>query len=356
MLEQIKAMLLEEYSVSQWVLLFFLYSFCGWCWEVFLYLVKERRFVNRGFLFGPILPIYGFGAVGILLTCVPVEGNMALVALVGTIAASLLEYVTGFLMESIFHVRYWDYSQRPLNLNGYICALSAATWAVFSVIIVSVVNPFVKNYIYMIPLTMADAAAAVLVGFAVVDTGFAVRRALDLRALLESMERYAKELQALHGGLDSINEHVSGMIRDFAAHVDSKQEEFAANAKRVTAARDRVREMMDQKRLSLEDGASAFSTKRPAICRMSARFAKRSKKRRRNTTARARSCARPASAVCCAPSMRCATTRPPRPEGTRGRLSSSSAFSSATKKKSTAHNHAHASRMGITWNREEFSS
>ena len=82
MLEQIRAMLLEEYSVSQWVLLFFLYSFCGWCWEVFLYLVKERRFVNRGFLFGPILPIYGFGAVGILLTCVPVEGNMALVALV----------------------------------------------------------------------------------------------------------------------------------------------------------------------------------------------------------------------------------------------------------------------------------
>ena len=64
LLEQIKAMLLEEYSVSQWVLLFFLYSFCGWCWEVFLYLVKERRFVNRGFLFGPILPIYGFGAVG----------------------------------------------------------------------------------------------------------------------------------------------------------------------------------------------------------------------------------------------------------------------------------------------------
>ena len=81
MLEQIRATLLEEYSVSQWVLLFFLYSFCGWCWEVFLYLVKERRFVNRGFLFGPILPIYGFGAVGILLTCVPVEGNMALVAL-----------------------------------------------------------------------------------------------------------------------------------------------------------------------------------------------------------------------------------------------------------------------------------
>ena len=255
MFDQIKALLLEEYSVSQWILLFFFYSFCGYCWEVFLYIVKEKRFVNRGFLFGPILPIYGFGAVSILLTCVPVKSNVALVALVGTVSASLLEYVTGFAMESLFHVRYWDYSKRPLNLHGYICALSAATWAVFSVLIVSVVNPLVKPVVYMIPLDMADIAAVVLVCFALLDTAFAVRRALDLRALLESMERYAKELQVLHGGLDSISEHVSGMIRDFAAHVDSKQEELAASAKRVTAARDRVREMMDQKRLSLEDGA-----------------------------------------------------------------------------------------------------
>ena len=88
MFAQIKVLLLEEYSVSQWVLLFFFYSFCGYCWEVFLYIVKERRFVNRGFLFGPILPIYGFGAVSILLTCVPVENSVALVALVGTIAAA----------------------------------------------------------------------------------------------------------------------------------------------------------------------------------------------------------------------------------------------------------------------------
>ena len=255
MFDQIKALLLEEYSVSQWVLLFFFYSFCGYCWEVFLYIVKERRFVNRGFLFGPILPIYGFGAVSILLTCVPVEDNVACVALVGTVAASLLEYITGFAMESLFHVRYWDYSKQPLNLHGYICALSAATWAVFSVLIVSVVNPLVKPFVYKIPLNMADIASVVLVCFAVLDTAFAVRRALDLRALLESMERYAKELQALHGGLDSISDRVSGMIRDFAAHVDSRQEEFNASVGRITAARDHVREMMAEKRLSMEDGA-----------------------------------------------------------------------------------------------------
>ena len=122
-----------SYSAPQWLLVFFLYCVLGWCFESTVVSVKQRHFVNRGFLRGPMLPIYGFGAVGILLPCVPVEGNVALVALVGTIAASLLEYVTGFLMEAIFHVRYWDYSERPLNVNGYICALSAATWAVSSV-------------------------------------------------------------------------------------------------------------------------------------------------------------------------------------------------------------------------------
>ena len=187
MFAQIKALLLEEYSVSQWVLLFFFYSFCGYCWEVFLYIVKERRFVNRGFLFGPILPIYGFGAVSILLTCVPVENSVALVALVGTIAASLLEYITGFAMESLFHVRYWDYSKQPLNLHGYICALSAATWAVFSVLIVSVVNPLVKPFVYKIPLEMADVASVVLVCFAVLDTVFAVRRALKATHLANKL-------------------------------------------------------------------------------------------------------------------------------------------------------------------------
>ena len=183
MFAQIKALLLEEYSVSQWVLLFFFYSFCGYCWEVFLYIVKERRFVNRGFLFGPILPIYGFGAVSILLTCVPVENSVALVALVGTIAASLLEYITGFAMESLFHVRYWDYSKQPLNLHGYICALSAATWAVFSVLIVSVVNPLVKPFVYKIPLNMADIGLAQLAMHSAFETAGAQDTAYMAQAL-----------------------------------------------------------------------------------------------------------------------------------------------------------------------------
>lgn len=254
MLESFEAILLNEYSLSQWVLVFFLYSFAGWCWEVALYVVKERRFVNRGFLTGPILPIYGFGALSILLTCMPVKQSVLAVAILGTVMASLLELITGFVMESLFNVRYWDYSHKLLNLNGYICLMSSCTWAVFSVVIVCVVHPFIQPYVRMVPTVLASVASGTLCVFALIDTVFAVRRALDLRALLESMERYAKELEAVHGGLDSISDRVAEMIRAFAERVDSTQEAARESMERIAAARDRVNQMIREKRINLEEG------------------------------------------------------------------------------------------------------
>lgn len=254
-LETFRELLLAEYSLGQWGLVFFLYSFAGWCWEVSLYLVRQRRFVNRGFLTGPLLPIYGFGALGILVACVPFKDNPLMVALVGMVVASVLEYVTGAAMEALFHVRYWDYSDRPFNLNGYICLMSAATWALFSVIIVCVVQPYMRPVVFRVPQTVAGAASGTLALFASIDTVFAVRKGLDLRALLVSMERYAKELELMHGGLDSISERVGDMIRAFAEHVDMKQEELLAGAQRITAARDRVAKLMQERTLSLADGA-----------------------------------------------------------------------------------------------------
>lgn len=237
------------------MLVFYLYSFAGWCWEVSLYLVKERRFVNRGFLTGPILPIYGFGALSVLLSCVPVKENVLLVALVGTLVASLVEYVTGWAMEALFHVRYWDYSDQPLNLNGHICAMSAATWAVFSAMIVCVVHPMLRPTMLKVPPNAALIAACVLTAFCAVDTVFAVRKALDLRRLLESMERYAKELEALHGGLDSLSSRIGDMVHAFAERVDVKQEELSAGVEHITAARDRVKKLMAEKRIGMEEGA-----------------------------------------------------------------------------------------------------
>lgn len=255
MLDGFKTLLLEEYTPGQWALVFFLYSFAGWCWEVMLSFVTKRRFVNRGFLTGPILPIYGFGALAVLLACVPVKESVPLVALAGAAAATLLELVTGAAMEALFHVRYWDYTGAFLNIHGYVCAKSTAVWAVFSVLIVCLVHPFVRPYVLLIPAGLSLALAGTLTVFALIDTVSAVRRALDLRALLESMERYAKELEALHGGLDSVGERVSDMMRAFAGTVGVEKAEIARRMRHLSEARERIARLVQEKRIGAAEAA-----------------------------------------------------------------------------------------------------
>ena len=116
------------YTTGQWVLLFFFYCFCGWVWESCYVSSCQRRWVNRGFLHGPLLPIYGSGAIMILFVTLPAERFPALVWLLGLLAATALEYVTGAVMERLFRVRYWDYSKHRFNLNGHICLSSSIAW------------------------------------------------------------------------------------------------------------------------------------------------------------------------------------------------------------------------------------
>ena len=106
---------MRTYTADQWVLFFFFYCLCGWLWESCYVSARQRRWVNRGFLHGPLLPIYGFGAIIILIFTLPVRTHTAALYVCGTAAATLLEYVTGAVMERLFKVRYWDYSNQKLN-------------------------------------------------------------------------------------------------------------------------------------------------------------------------------------------------------------------------------------------------
>ena len=107
---------MHVYTTGQWVLLFFFYCFCGWVWESCYVSLCQRHWVNRGFLHGPLLPIYGSGAILILLATIPVAEDLRLVWLFGMLAATALEYVTGDVMERIFKVRYWDYSNQKFQI------------------------------------------------------------------------------------------------------------------------------------------------------------------------------------------------------------------------------------------------
>ena len=120
-----------NYTAYEWLAFFFVYAFLGWVWESCYVSVKQGKWVNRGFLRGPMLPIYGSGAVMMLVVSMPFSGNYVLTWIAGVIGATVLEYITGWAMEKMFKVKYWDYSNQPFNLNGYICLSSSITWGFF---------------------------------------------------------------------------------------------------------------------------------------------------------------------------------------------------------------------------------
>ncbi|MDD6236126.1 MAG: putative ABC transporter permease [Clostridiales bacterium] len=192
------------YAIDQWILFFMFYCFCGWIWESCYVSVLERRWVNRGFLRGPLLPIYGSGALVILIATIRVKTNLWLVFLLGMIAATVLEYITGVVMEKLFKVRYWDYSKQKLNLNGYICLTSSLAWGGFSVLLVRFVHPPIEWLILKIPQGIAEIIAIALVVLFTIDAVQSIRAALDLREMLtklteenEGLRRLAKRAEII---------------------------------------------------------------------------------------------------------------------------------------------------------------
>lgn len=164
--------------------IFFIYSFLGWCIESTIVSVSKRKLTNRGFLKGPMLPLYGFGALTIILSTLLVSDSVVLVYICGMIAATALEYITGAGMEAIFNMKYWDYSDKKFNIHGYICLSSSLFWGVLSVLLVKFIHVPISQFIDGMNIYVLTAVLAVVIIIAAVDTIFAFRKALDFRKLL----------------------------------------------------------------------------------------------------------------------------------------------------------------------------
>lgn len=140
-----------SYTIWEWFAFFIIYCMVGWIVESVFVSFQHKKFVNRGFLHGPFLPIYGFGAVIILLSTIHVRQNFFLIFLFGMLGATLLEYITGYIMDTIFHVKYWDYSDTPFNLNGYICLKCSLAWGVYSIFLTGFIHKPIENIVLSIP-------------------------------------------------------------------------------------------------------------------------------------------------------------------------------------------------------------
>ena len=198
---------------------FFIYAFLGWCTEVAFAAFKERRFVNRGFLNGPICPVYGFGVVAVIHFLTP--------------------------------LRWWDYSNMPLNLNGYVCLLFSLIWGVFCVFIVDVFHPLIDTLLSHIPFLVGIILVCILVIAGLADLYVTASGILKLNKRLEKMQAIADELHQISDKLgESIYKRtITAMEKqeEFKDTVSEKQEEFkSAISEKQEAISDTLADVSDE--------------------------------------------------------------------------------------------------------------
>ena len=210
-----------NYTLLQWLLMFYVYAFLGWIWECCYVSIKDKGIVNRGFLYGPMIPIYGFGAITILLLTLPFEESIAHIYVLGALGASALEYVTGALMEKIFKVRYWDYSHHKYNLKGHISLFVSLAWGVFSVLLVKVLHQPIENVILQMPYHIAEPLGLVLTVAFVSDATISIQSALDLKKLLKQAADNNKLLASLSLKLNNITSSVSETSQELHKQITS---------------------------------------------------------------------------------------------------------------------------------------
>lgn len=174
---------------------FFLYSFFGWIYESCLVSVQKRTWVNRGFLNGPVIPLYGAGATLIYICLAGIQDNAVLVFAGGMLIASLLEYATSYIMEKLFHAKWWDYSNMKFNFQGRICLEASFFWGFLSILMTEILQPLMNGLIERIPRQGGEIAGYVILVLFAADITVTVAGTVQLDKILANMQKVRMELE-----------------------------------------------------------------------------------------------------------------------------------------------------------------
>lgn len=237
------------FSLYQILAYFLIYSCVGWCLEVTYAAVSTGQLVNRGFLNGPVCPIYGFGMIIVLFTLTPLQHSLLLLYLGGVILPSALELVGGWVLYKLYHTRWWDYSDAPFNIGGYICLKFSLLWGVGTLIVMKLVHPIIAGLVDMIPSLVGLILMFILYAVYAADTIVTAFAASDLARDLDALEKVADSMHA-------VSDAMTELLGTNAMAVDQKMDESRLQFKLAAAeARDSASKM------SARDAANAMRAK-----------------------------------------------------------------------------------------------
>lgn len=234
----------------QFLCIFFIYAFLGWCTEVSYAALQTGKFVNRGFLNGPVCPIYGFGVVIIIACLTPLKKNLFLLFLGSVVLTSLLELVTGFVLEKLFHQRWWDYSNDPFNLGGYICLKFSIAWGFACLFVVDILHPSIEFFIRLIPHTLGWALLGLFSAAMAVDLAATVRTIAKINRQLDQIDQLARRLKTAS---NEFGENLADRVLEAAEKSADWKEDWESAAEEWAQRRAEFQEQLAQKRERLED-------------------------------------------------------------------------------------------------------
>ena len=244
------------FSLYQVFAYFLIYSCLGWCLEVIYAAVTTGQLINRGFLNGPVCPIYGFGMVIVLFALTPLSHSRLLLYLGGVILPSALELVGGWALYKLYHTRWWDYSDYPFNIGGYICLEFSLLWGVGTLIVMKLVHPIIANAVALIPPLVGLILMFLLYAIYAADTIATAFAASDLARDLDALEKVADSMHAVSDAMTELL-GTNAMAMDQKMDESRLQFKLAAAEARDNAAKLNAREAAAAMRAKADEAMEA---------------------------------------------------------------------------------------------------
>lgn len=292
------------FPISLLFLYFVIYAFLGWILETVYCSVRERRFVARGFLYGPVCPIYGVGVLMMLCWFAPFTGQPLLFYVIATVCMSAWEYLVAWILETTTHIKYWDYSDRKFNLHGRICLSISLTWGVLAYLVIFWIHPVVAGLVERLSTFTIYVADVVLLVLLVSDAAATIRELALLTAMLRKLTQMGEELQVqlalsraelsnrldearevLSDRLDDAKESISDRLDDARESISDKLDDAKESiSDRLDVAKESISGRLDGARESLSDRIdSALDGTETNLAELGKRYAELLRKAERQT-------------------------------------------------------------------------
>lgn len=256
------------FHFNNWLVFFYFYCICGWIFESVNVSIRQSKWVNRGFMKGPWLPLYGSGALVILVSSISFKEYPVAVYFAAALSATILEYITGVVMLAVFKVRYWDYRYRKIQFQGHICLVSTIVWGFLGLLMVYIIHPHVEQLVNSWNQELVSILTFLITICMVYDFTNAFREAMDLRALIMQAEMLKEKIEeAVAEKKEKIEQHMDDIIEEKQEHFEERieyiEQRIADIRERRLDDRAELEEAFEQLKHRLEEKSRKLLTSNP---------------------------------------------------------------------------------------------